>query len=120
VITVGAIDPAKPIRVGPFSSLGPTRDNREKPDVVAPGVAISAARSGTETDVVAKDGTSMAAPHVTGAIALVLSKGKKAGAVPTAMQIAVALRQNTLNYTSRWTGSEGYGVIDVTALLAAL
>ncbi|MEP7306780.1 MAG: S8 family serine peptidase [Acidobacteriota bacterium] len=119
VITVGAIDPARPIRVGPFSSLGPTRDNREKPDVVAPGVAISAARSGTATDVVKKDGTSMAAPHVTGAIALVLSKGKKAGDVPTAMQIAVALRQNTLNHTSRWTGSEGYGVIDVTALLAA-
>jgi endonuclease G len=120
VITVGAIDPTDPIRVGEFSSHGPTRDKREKPDIVAPGLAIAAAQSGTATAVVTKDGTSMAAPHVAGAIALVLSKGQKAGAIPTAAQVAVALRQNTLKSNLQWDSAQGYGVIDVTALLAAL
>jgi subtilisin family serine protease len=120
VIAVGAIRPARPFEVGEFSSSGPTRDNRQKPDVVAPGVNIAAANGGTANGVTSKDGTSMAAPHVAGAIALALSKGKKAGSIPTAMQVAVALRQNTLNYTSHWNPSEGYGVLDVRALLAAL
>lgn len=120
VITVGAIRPARPFEVGEFSSNGPTRDNRQKPDVVAPGVKIAAANGGTPDGVTSKDGTSMAAPHVAGAIALALSKGKKSGSIPTAMQVAVALRQNTLNYTSHWNASEGYGVLDVSALLAAL
>lgn len=65
-----------------FSSAGPTRDGRPKPDVAAPGQAVIAARSSAaELDVtettpdqrfVHQDGTSMAAPHVAGAVALML------------------------------------------------
>ncbi len=122
VITVGAIDANKPIRVGAFSSYGPTRDNRDdlKPDISAPGVQVKAARRDTAQDVIAMDGTSMAAPHVTGAIALVLSKTARAGGlIPAATQIGAVLRQKTQNYSSRWDRGQGYGVLDVAALLDA-
>jgi subtilisin family serine protease len=120
VITVGAIDASKPIKVGTFSSYGPTRDNREKPDIAAPGVQVKAALRDSVQGVTVMDGTSMAAPHVTGAIALLLSRMARAGGpIPTATQIGAVLRQKTLNYSSRWDRGQGYGVLDVAALLDA-
>ena len=70
--------------ISAFSSLGPTRDGRLKPDVAAPGAAIYSARSldpflgsGFQPGIVTGNdnyailqGTSMAAPHVTGIAAL--------------------------------------------------
>ena len=120
VITVGAIDATMPIKVGYFSSFGPTRDNRQKPDISAPGVQVKAALRDSVNDVVAMDGTSMAAPHVTGAIALLLSKmACGGGPIPTAMQIRAVLRQKTINYSAQWDRGQGYGVPDVAALLDA-
>lgn len=75
-IAVGAYDGhSKGWRPASFSSAGPTRDGRVKPDLIAPGVSILAARSAssgksTHDQVTRKSGTSMAAPHVTGTIAL--------------------------------------------------
>jgi subtilisin family serine protease len=57
-----------------FSSAGPTRDGRNKPEVSAPGQDVIAARSATGNGVIRKSGTSMAAPAVTGAIAVMLSQ----------------------------------------------
>jgi endonuclease G len=120
VIAVGAVDTGKPYRVGKFSSYGPTRDRRNKPDIVAPGVGVEAARGGTFDGVHPMNGTSMAAPHVTGAIALLLSRMAKSGQpIPTATQATAALRQVAMNSTGNFTNSQGYGLIDVTALLNA-
>lgn len=119
VIAVGAVDAARPIQVGAFSSYGPTRDGQKKPLVCAPGVDVQAAHGNTSQDVFSDSGTSMAAPHVSGAIALLLSRTTKAGRIPSGNQIASALRQKTQNYNGRWDRGQGYGVIDVAALLAA-
>jgi serine protease AprX len=62
---------SKGVYLAPFSSRGPTVDNRIKPDIVAPGVTIGAAQSGTVSTYVVESGTSMATPYVAG-VALLL------------------------------------------------
>lgn len=83
-ITVGSTHRDMPHTYGVsyFSSKGPTGDGRMKPDLVAPGERIISCAAGQLKTDVAKDhpcdyvetsGTSMAAPHVSGAIAAFLS-----------------------------------------------
>ncbi|MCB1542578.1 MAG: S8 family serine peptidase [Rhodoblastus sp.] len=77
-IVVGSYDAHKPgYPISSFSSCGPTRDGRNKPEVSAPGQNVLAARSRTLTGVVRKSGTSMAAPAITGLVALVLAEAKR-------------------------------------------
>lgn len=67
-LSVGAVD--RDDKLAPFSSKGPrVGDSGLKPEVTAPGVDIVAAKAGT-ADHVAFSGTSMATPHVAGAVAL--------------------------------------------------
>ena len=121
VISVGAVSSSLPMQLLDFSSFGPTRDQREKPDVVAPGKDIIAANAGTKTGVRPDSGTSMAAPHVTGAIALLFSHLAKQPnpSLPNAAQVRAALTQHAQNFSGHFTPSNGYGVIDVEALLTA-
>ena len=76
-MAVGAYNKHDPeTRIAHFSSVGPTRDGRLKPDLCAPGVSVLAARSSPRDPqeppplLTRMSGTSMAAPHVTGTIAL--------------------------------------------------
>ena len=81
-ITVGSTHRDMPHAYGVsyFSGKGPTADGRMKPDLVAPGERIVSCalmndRQGNATEALFKEdsGTSMAAPHVSGAIAAFLS-----------------------------------------------
>jgi serine protease AprX len=88
-ITVGSTHREKPHTFGVsyFSSKGPTGDGRLKPDLVAPGEKVLSCAAGTSrteienkldngddgVDYRQESGTSMAAPHVSGAIAAFLS-----------------------------------------------
>jgi len=85
VLSVGAIDINGAL--ADFSSRGPTPDGRIKPDVIAPGVNIwSGITVDTYLDYVSDflgngftsiSGTSMAAPHVSGLMALAIQLFKK-------------------------------------------
>jgi subtilisin family serine protease len=83
-VTVGSTHRDSPHRYGAsyFSSKGPTGDGRIKPDLLAPGEKIISCNSRpdppapgatAEPEYREDSGTSMAAPHVSGAIAAFLS-----------------------------------------------
>ncbi len=70
-LTVGAVDKSDVIAA--FSSRGPTADGRNKPDIVAPGVSITSTLN--DGSFRSFSGTSMATPHVSGTLALLISAG---------------------------------------------
>jgi subtilisin family serine protease len=115
--------------IATFSSIGPTRDGRQKPDLAAPGQGIAAALSSFEdTTGLASiiypgqkhfidQGTSMAAPHITGASALIL------GAFPTATASAIKNLFTGGAVVDAFTGTVpnpvwGYGKLDVLQAMA--
>jgi subtilisin family serine protease len=124
VFTVGAVDSAN--RIAGFSSRGPFTYlgvSYLKPDLVAPGVDI---QSSIPNNLYGSDsGTSMAAPHVAGAVALLWSgypdlRGK---VTDTELILKSTAKHITADPDNLCSGGSigtpnnayGYGVLDVAA-----
>lgn len=80
--------------LSPFSSCGPTRDGRNKPEISAPGHQVYAACSRETDALVRKSGTSMAAPAVSGLIALLFAEASRKGQSLTIDQIRERVQRN--------------------------
>jgi subtilisin family serine protease len=122
-IVVGSYDATKSNKpLSYFSSSGPTRDGRQKPEFIAPGHYIWAADSRTLTQTVRMSGTSMAAPAVTGVIALMLAEAHSRNLTLTIDQIrdilAASIKKN-FPLTSE-PERYGYGAIDASAAVSAV
>jgi len=92
ILTVGAILADEPYKIAPFSSVGPTQDQRVKPDVVAIGAP---ARLVNGRGVIMDDmGTSFSAPIVCGLTACLWQALRNL----TADQLMELIRQTSSNY----------------------
>lgn len=109
VITVGATHRYSPHTYGVsfFSSRGPTGDGRLKPDLVAPGERIRAPLREGWGDL---DGTSMAAPHVSGAAAMLMARYSELIGQPRRIKRILCDSATDLG---RERSFQGYGMLDV-------
>lgn len=110
VITVGSTHRREPHTYGVsyFSSRGPTGDGRLKPDLVAPGEKITSTVPGSA--MAQQDGTSQAAPHVSGAAALLMSRHTEFVGQPTI--IKKILMDNAIDL-GREKQFQGAGLVDI-------
>jgi serine protease AprX len=110
VITVGATHRYSPHTYGVsfFSSRGPTGDGRVKPDLVAPGERIRAPVPGDDWGDL--DGTSMAAPHVSGAAAMLMARYSELIGQPRRIKEILC---RTATDLGREKTFQGHGMLDV-------
>ena len=113
-IAVGSVHKSKPHTYGVsyFSSKGPTGDGRRKPDVVAPGEKIISCsiHTGKGYQYEERSGTSMAAPHVSGAIAAFLSVHPEFRGSPRKIK---QIFKETATDLGRSRDFQGAGIIDL-------
>jgi hypothetical protein len=105
ILSVGAVS-SSGILAG-FSSVGPTSDERTKPDIVAQGVGTWAATTSNSSYNGNFSGTSASTPLAAGAAALVLSAHPEL----TPIQVREALRSTASNASSP-DNNIGWGVIN--------
>ncbi|MCL5035897.1 MAG: S8 family peptidase [Chloroflexi bacterium] len=121
VITVGALDDKGTVKhdddsVASFSSRGPTKyDNIVKPDVLAPGVNITAPNADND-GYISHSGTSMATPMTAGVAALLVQT--KPGIKP--LQIKEALMKTADKVRDYDENTQGAGLIDPQEALKKL
>lgn len=117
VITVGATHREMPHKYGVsfFSSRGPTGDGRRKPDLVAPGEKITAPVPGNSKARL--DGTSMAAPHVSGAAALLMARHRELIGQPQRIKEILCATATDLN---REASFQGAGLVDILRALQSV
>jgi serine protease AprX len=136
-ITVGATHRDMPHRYGVsyFSSKGPTGDGRRKPDLLAPGERIVSCGAGTDLKTylqktsdltpapprtpayyLERSGTSMAAPHVSGIVAGLLSVRTEYIGLPE--DLKKILVDNATNL-GREPGFQGGGLVDMMRAIQA-
>jgi subtilisin family serine protease len=131
-ITVGSTHRDAPHTYGVsfFSSKGPTGDGRCKPDLVAPGERITSCAAGgrlravagsadtSATAVYVEDsGTSMAAPHVSGAAAALLSVRREFIGDPD--KVKEILLDSAISL-GRSTDFQGRGLLDLMRALQSV
>src|SRR3954465_7926023 len=129
-ITVGATHRDSPHIYGVsfFSSKGPTGDGRLKPDVVAPGERITSCASASKcaklklksdgaASYIDDSGTSMAAPHVSGAIAAFLSIRREFIQRPEEVK---RLFLDNATSLGRERYFEGHGLVDLMRTIQAV
>ena len=123
----------EPGRIAPISSTGPTRDGRFKPDLCAPGINIPSTRSRVTSaqgwgladpipQYMYDGGTSMAAPLVSGALALVRQAWRRTRRTPSGAALkALALLSCTpvraRDGTRAGVNEAGFGRLDVARAL---
>ncbi|MEP7027837.1 MAG: S8 family peptidase [Candidatus Eisenbacteria bacterium] len=111
-------------QIANFSSQGPRRDGLQRPDVVAPGYGVSAALSSTVAPYTSttwmmpdqvhriRYGTSAAAAHVTGALALMLQTDPNL--TPSKARLALQRQARTDSFTGSVPNvSYGWGKLDL-------
>ena len=110
VITVGSTHRLMPHSYGVsyFSSRGPTGDGRTKPDLIAPGERIDSCSLNGYYETM--DGTSMAAPHVSGAAALLIGRHRELIGQPRRVKEILCNSATDLGRESRF---QGRGMVDV-------
>lgn len=126
VLTVGNYDDVRRT-IADSSSRGPFTFGgapRIKPDVAAPGQAINSSVGSNGYQLL--DGTSMAAPHVSGAAALLIGAAPALRGRPEALRAVLESTATRLNADQcgpsgarDFNNSAGHGVIDVDAAVFA-
>jgi len=127
-IAVGAYDASLPERPATrFSSRGPTADGRQKPELVAPGYRIRAARSMPshgwqpgESQVTVKSGTSMASPHVAGTVALMYQAAGRPLTIGEVRRVLIGTADPHAGPPGRSSTRLGYGYLDIERAVAAV
>ena len=110
---VGASDPYDEMAY--FSSRGPSPWGEIRPHVVAPGVTVRSSLPGGAYGV--WNGTSMAAPHVTGIVALLRSVSPTISITHSAFVITSTARPLS---TTLPNNDSGWGLVDAFAAVAAV
>lgn len=115
-----------------FSSLGPTRDGRWKPEISAPGQYLTAGLAdGSELSrvterakngdrLVSIEGTSMSAPVVTGAIALMLEKDPTLTPNRIKDILKETAKKDDHTQDTPWTPAYGYGKLNIVDALSKI
>lgn len=103
-----------------FSSVGPSGSSGIKPDVVAPGVVRSTYPLWAGSGYTLDEGTSMAAPHVTGLLALILEAAHREGMEVSPRSLQLALQQGASRADGLSLLEQGYGKVDAMAAWESL
>jgi subtilisin family serine protease len=118
-----------------MSSCGPTADGRTKPDLCAPGINLASTRSRSTTFqgwgladplplYMYDGGTSMAAPVITGALALIRQAWRRAGRRPSGAALKALALLACIPVRARGGGNAtafeaGFGRLDLARALPA-
>jgi subtilisin family serine protease len=103
------------------SGEGPSRDGKLKPEVSAPGEVIQAASALTGDVHVTNGGTSLAAPHVSGLIALLMDVAGEPLTIEQTRKLVInATRHTPPPAENSWDSQYGSGRVNAAGSLQAL